>query len=110
MQIEKINKEELDDKKAAELLAADPLAALTEEAKFKDFDDILIKPHVEVLTNDLYDFEEKQFERNARQRSQLNGLYKVLFDLVTSVSFNFFIFLLIIGNTMTLAVYSYDQS
>ena len=63
-----------------------------------------------MLTNDLYDFEEEEFEKDARQRSEQNGLYKVLFDLVTSVSFNFFIFLLIIGNTMTLAVYSYDQS
>ena len=29
---------------------------------------------------------------------------------MTSVSFNFFIFILIVGNTFTLAVYTYDQS
>ena len=33
-----------------------------------------------------------------------------MFDFVTSVSFNFFIFLLIIGNTATLAAYTFDQS
>ena len=31
-------------------------------------------------------------------------------DIVTSVTFNFTIFLLILGNTITLAAYTYDQS
>ena len=35
---------------------------------------------------------------------------KKVHDLVTSVSFNFTIFLLILGNTATLAAYTYDQS
>ena len=34
----------------------------------------------------------------------------MLYRLVSSVGFNFFIFLLIIANTMTLALYRYDQS
>lgn len=39
-----------------------------------------------------------------------NGCIRCVHDFVTSVSFNFFIFLLILGNTATLAAYTYDQS
>jgi len=58
----------------------------------------------------LYDYEEEDYEKKARKRAELNGCYRCAFNLVTSVSFNFFIFMLIIGNTATLAAYSYDQS
>jgi len=43
-------------------------------------------------------------------RSHSNRFYRCLYLTVTSVSFNFFIFLLIIGNTATLAAFTYDQS
>ena len=55
-------------------------------------------------------YEEDDHEMEARVRSRRNGLYRCLYLIVTSVSFNFFIFLLIIGNTFTLAAYTYDQS
>ena len=45
-----------------------------------------------------------------RTRVGKNGCIKGVHDFVTSVSFNFFIFILIVGNTITLAAYSYDQS
>ena len=64
----------------------------------------------EYLQDDEYDFEEEEYEKEARYRSEKNGVYKCFFNIVTSVSFNFFIFLLIIGNTITLAAYTYDQS
>lgn len=38
----------------------------------------------------------------------MNKVYQCCYTLVTSVSFNFFIFMLIIGNTVTLALYRYD--
>ena len=55
-------------------------------------------------------YEEDEHEMEARVRSRRNGVYRCLYLIVTSVSFNFFIFLLIIGNTCTLAAYKYDQS
>ena len=55
-------------------------------------------------------YEEPWFEAESRKRSKNNCLYGCMFDFVTSVSFNFFIFLLIIGNTATLAAYTFDQS
>ena len=64
----------------------------------------------DMLDTDDYDFEEEDYEKEARMRSERNGVYKCFFQIVTSVSFNFFIFLLIIGNTITLAAYTYDQS
>ena len=53
---------------------------------------------------------ETDYERDARYRSHKNKCYRGLFNIVTSPWFNFFIFLLIIGNTVTLAAYTYDQS
>ena len=55
-------------------------------------------------------YEEEYHEMEARVRSRRNGVYRCMYLIVTSVSFNFFIFLLIIGNTITLASYTYDQS
>lgn len=53
---------------------------------------------------------EEDYERNSRIRAKAAGCKTCFYELVTSVSFNFFIFLLIIGNTFTLALYRYDQS
>lgn len=47
-------------------------------------------------------------EKDARMRAKRNGCYGCAYNIVTSVSFNFFIFMLIIGNTVTLAAYTYD--
>ena len=55
-------------------------------------------------------YEEEKHERDARKRSRENGCYRKFYVMVTSVPFNFFIFLLILGNTVTLSWYTYDQS
>ena len=47
---------------------------------------------------------------DSRKRSKQNKCYRCTYLLVTSVSFNFFIFLLILANTATLAAYHYDES
>lgn len=62
------------------------------------------------MADDEGDFIEEDHEKNARVRSYNNAVYRFFYNLVTSVSFNFFIFILIIGNTGTLAVFTYDQS
>ena len=64
----------------------------------------------EELAGDDYLYVETEYEKNSRLRSHRNGLYRCMFLIVTSVSFNFFIFVLIIGNTITLAAYHYDES
>ena len=56
------------------------------------------------------EYEEEDPEKDARTRSRRNGFLRCTYLLVTSVSFNFFIFLLIIANTITLACYTYDES
>ena len=43
-----------------------------------------------------------------KKRVGKSGFVKKVHDLVTSVAFNFFIFLLILGNTATLAAYTYN--
>ena len=60
--------------------------------------------------DDISLFEEEEFEKDARRRSHENKCFRCLFLMVTSVSFNFFIFCLILLNTITLAIYTYDQS
>lgn len=60
------------------------------------------------VANEDDDYFEEEHEKNARQRSYTNAVYRFFYLLVTSVSFNFFIFMLIIGNTLTLAAYTYD--
>ena len=55
-------------------------------------------------------YEEESHERAARRRSHENKCLRCLYILVTSVTFNFFIFCLILANTITLAIYTYDQS
>ena len=57
-----------------------------------------------------YGESEPEHEKNSRYRSSLNGCYRCMYLLVTSVPFNFFIFVLILLNTLTLALYRYDQS
>ena len=56
------------------------------------------------------EYEEADYENDARVRSRGNGLYRCMYKFVTSVSFNFFIFVLILANTATLAAYTYDES
>ena len=56
------------------------------------------------------EYEEATYEEDARIRSRQNGLYRCMYKFVTSVSFNFFIFVLILANTATLAAYTYDES
>ena len=53
---------------------------------------------------------EPDHDMDARKRSRQNKCYRCTYILVTSVSFNFFIFLLILANTATLAAYHYDES
>ena len=53
---------------------------------------------------------EPDYEMDSRKRSKQNKCYRCTYLLVTSVSFNFFIFLLILANTATLAAYHYDES
>ena len=53
---------------------------------------------------------EESYEKEARQRSKQNRIIKCVYNLVTSVTFNFSIFCLIIGNTVTLAAYRFDES
>ena len=66
------------------------------------------------LDDDGFEFDENEDERKIRmalkERVGKNDCIRCIHDFVTSVSFNFFIFLLILGNTATLAAYSYDQS
>ena len=54
--------------------------------------------------------DERGYEVDARTRSKQNKCYRCSFLFVTSVSFNFFIFVLILANTITLACYTYDES
>ena len=53
---------------------------------------------------------EPEYEMDSRKRSKQNKCYRCTYKLVTSVSFNFFIFLLILANTATLAAYHYEES
>ena len=53
---------------------------------------------------------EAEHEANARKRARSNGCVTCTYLLVQSVWFNFAIFLLILGNTLSLALYSFDQS
>ena len=61
-----------------------------------------------------FEFDETEKERKIRmalkERVSKSGFIRCIHDFVTSVSFNFFIFLLILGNTAAMAAYSYDQS
>ena len=60
--------------------------------------------------NDWSEYEEEDHEQGARERSRRNRCYRCSYLLVTSVAFNFTIFLLILANTATLACYTYDES
>ena len=55
-----------------------------------------------------YGDSEPEYEADARDRAGENSCYGCVYVIVTSVPFNFFIFLLIILNTFTLALYRYD--
>lgn len=54
--------------------------------------------------------DERDYELDARSRSKQNKCYRCSFLFVSSVSFNFFIFVLILANTITLACYTFDES
>ena len=84
-------------------------------------DDDLMKldapPDAKITTDDriqsdfLYDTtDEPQYEKDARVRSRLNGVYRFFYAIATSVTFNFFIFCLILLNSFTLAIHTYDES
>ena len=47
-----------------------------------------------------------EIEDKAKKHKIINFFH----DVVTSAHFNFFIYCLILGNTITLALYRYDQS
>lgn len=51
---------------------------------------------------------EPEYEKDARERSRQNCVYRIFYILATSVTFNFIIFCLILLNAVTLAVYTYD--
>jgi voltage-dependent calcium channel L type alpha-1D len=71
-----------------------------------------LKTDQDFLDDDGKEYDETVEERRIRlalkERNSDSKCRKAFYDLVTSVSFNFFIFILIIGNTATLALYSYD--
>ena len=52
--------------------------------------------------------EEKELRIALKIRNRKNSFLKKVEALVTSATFNFIIFLLIIGNTITLAAYTFD--
>ena len=68
------------------------------------------EPKLDIFDDGIEYEDEPDHEREARRRSYSNPVYRCLHQFVTSVSFNFFIFVLILGNTVTLAAYTYDQS
>ena len=49
-------------------------------------------------------------ELEIEERAQGNRVYGFFYGVVMSVSFNFLIYCFILGNTVTLALYRYDQS
>lgn len=49
-------------------------------------------------------------ELEIEERAKKNRVYGFFFEIVMSVTFNFLIYCFIIGNTITLAMYRYDQS
>ena len=55
-------------------------------------------------------YEEEEYESDARRRSHENQFNRFFYLIVTSVWFNFIIFLCIIANALILAQYSYDMS
>ena len=53
---------------------------------------------------------QRENDIHEEERSHKNSVYRCMYLVVVSVSFNFFIFCLILANTITLAVYTFDQS
>ena len=49
-------------------------------------------------------------ERNMEERAKRNKVYGFCYGFVMSVTFNFLIYCFILANTITLALYRYDQS
>lgn len=47
-------------------------------------------------------------EIHAEHRAKRNCVYGFFYEVVTSVTFNFLIYLFILGNTITLSLYRYD--
>ena len=51
-----------------------------------------------------------QTKGDAEQRSKKHCCYQVFYEVVISVTFNFLIYCFILANTVTLAMYRYDES
>ena len=49
-------------------------------------------------------------EFNAEERAERNRCYRFFYYVVISVTFNFLIYCFILANTITLAMYRFDQS
>jgi len=49
-------------------------------------------------------------EGYCEMRARRNSCYKVFYEIVISVTFNFLIYCFILANTITLALFRYDQS
>ena len=49
-------------------------------------------------------------ELEIEERAKNNRVYRFFFEVAMSVTFNFLIHLFIIGNTITLSLYRFDQS
>ena len=58
--------------------------------------------------NSYFGDSETAYERESRKRAKKRSCVRMFYRLVSSIAFNFFIFLLIIANTTTLALYRYD--
>ena len=58
--------------------------------------------------NSYFGDSEAAYERDSRKRAKNISCLRMFYRLISSVAFNFFIFLLIIANTTTLALYRYD--
>ena len=56
------------------------------------------------------DFERSMMEIDAEFRSHRNKVYRFFYKIIMSVTFNFLIYCFILANTITLAMYRFDQS
>jgi len=55
-------------------------------------------------------FDAEDFLKNAEARAAKNKFLSLFYSVVTSVTFNFLIYCFILANTITLALYRFDQS
>ena len=71
----------------------------------KEGDDSLKQSNEELKNHNL-----SEIEVAVVMRAQQNKCYEFFFELVMSVTFNFLIYCFILANTVTLALYRFDQS